>query len=270
LHSELAVAGAPKKESDHLKGSVNGGGKTVWLRTSAGSIHVKKWNATELEFEMLKAVAALALALGVEAADPVPLCLPKVHTVHLSQFRDVEHEQRHRPPDERMAGDELQIFFDMTQQKSLVYIHDDGPSSGPHRRDPDRAMLTDYAKQLQWNWEWVNKTVQRCTLEVQTRQMAPICISAKANMTGTGTISEDFKVDFYAENVVDPTRQVNEMVFTIVEQGTTTKPIKQDRRGQQIQPDRSVVQWFDRVTFYNMVETPIDPKQFAIPSECPA
>lgn len=49
VHSEFAVAGAPKKERDHLKGAVNGGGKTVWLRTSAGSIHVKKANALELE-----------------------------------------------------------------------------------------------------------------------------------------------------------------------------------------------------------------------------
>jgi len=220
---------------------------------------------------MLKATAAaLALALGVQAADPVPLCLPKVHTVHLSQFQDVEHEHRHHPPDERMAGDELQIFFDMTQQKSLVYIHNDGPHSGPHRGDPDRAMLTDYGKQLQWDWEWVNKTVQRCTLQVQTRPMAPICVSTAANMTGTGTISEDFKVDFYLANVVDPARQVTESVFTIVEQGTTSKPIKQDRQGQQTQSDRTVVRWFDRVSWYNMVETPIDPKQFALPAECPA
>jgi hypothetical protein len=49
VHSEFAVAGAPKKERDHLKGQVNGGGKTVWLRTSAGSIHVKKASAVELE-----------------------------------------------------------------------------------------------------------------------------------------------------------------------------------------------------------------------------
>ena len=49
VHSEFAVAGAPKKDRDHLKGAVNGGGKTVWLRTSAGSIHVNKANATELE-----------------------------------------------------------------------------------------------------------------------------------------------------------------------------------------------------------------------------
>ncbi len=49
VHSELPVAGADKKERDHLKGPVNGGGKTIWLRTSAGSIHLKKANAVELE-----------------------------------------------------------------------------------------------------------------------------------------------------------------------------------------------------------------------------
>jgi len=49
VHSEFQVAGAPKKDRDYLKGAVNGGGKTVLLRTSAGSIHVKKANAMELE-----------------------------------------------------------------------------------------------------------------------------------------------------------------------------------------------------------------------------
>jgi len=160
-------------------------------------------------------------------------------------------------------------FFDMNQQKSLVWIHDDGPQRGPWR-DPDRGMLTDYAKQLQWNWNWVNKTVQRCTLETMTRPLAPICISPPANLTGTGTIGEDFKVDFYGARVVDPTHQVEEMVFTLVESGTTSKPCKQDRRGQQIQPDRSIVQWFDRISWYDMVETPIPAATFAVPAECPA
>jgi len=49
VSSELAVAGAGKKERDHLKGPVNGGGKTVWLRSSAGSIHVKRADRVELE-----------------------------------------------------------------------------------------------------------------------------------------------------------------------------------------------------------------------------
>jgi hypothetical protein len=49
VHSELAVAGAAKKDRDHLKGPVNGGGKTVWLRSSAGSIHVKRVDGVELE-----------------------------------------------------------------------------------------------------------------------------------------------------------------------------------------------------------------------------
>jgi Toastrack DUF4097 len=49
VHSELPVAGAGKKERDHLKGPVNGGGKTVWLRSSAGSIHVRCVDGVELE-----------------------------------------------------------------------------------------------------------------------------------------------------------------------------------------------------------------------------
>jgi DUF4097 and DUF4098 domain-containing protein YvlB len=49
VHSDFAVSGAPKRDRDHLKGAINGGGKTVWLRTSAGSIHVNKANAIELE-----------------------------------------------------------------------------------------------------------------------------------------------------------------------------------------------------------------------------
>jgi hypothetical protein len=49
VNSELRVAAADKKDRDHLKGTVNGGGKTVWLRTSAGSIHVKRAAEVELE-----------------------------------------------------------------------------------------------------------------------------------------------------------------------------------------------------------------------------
>ncbi len=47
--SELPVVCDGKKEHDQLKGTVNGGGKTVWLRTSAGSIHVKRVDRIELE-----------------------------------------------------------------------------------------------------------------------------------------------------------------------------------------------------------------------------
>ncbi len=42
VHSELPVAGAGKPERSRLRGPVNGGGKPVVLRTSGGSIHVKK------------------------------------------------------------------------------------------------------------------------------------------------------------------------------------------------------------------------------------
>jgi hypothetical protein len=42
VSSELPVTVTGKKESNQLRGPVNGGGKEVFLRTSGGSIHVKK------------------------------------------------------------------------------------------------------------------------------------------------------------------------------------------------------------------------------------
>lgn len=42
VDSELSVDAAGKPSRSHLKGPVNGGGKPVILRSSAGSIHVKK------------------------------------------------------------------------------------------------------------------------------------------------------------------------------------------------------------------------------------
>lgn len=42
VSSELPVTVSTKIERSHLKGPVNGGGKTMLLRTSGGSIHVKK------------------------------------------------------------------------------------------------------------------------------------------------------------------------------------------------------------------------------------
>jgi DUF4097 and DUF4098 domain-containing protein YvlB len=49
VSSELPVVAVGKRENDRLKGPVNGGGKTVWLRSSAGSIHVKRVDGIELE-----------------------------------------------------------------------------------------------------------------------------------------------------------------------------------------------------------------------------
>jgi DUF4097 and DUF4098 domain-containing protein YvlB len=48
VSSELPVI-CDVKEHDRLKGPVNGGGKTVWLRSSAGSIHVRRVDGIELE-----------------------------------------------------------------------------------------------------------------------------------------------------------------------------------------------------------------------------
>jgi hypothetical protein len=48
VSSELPVV-CEGKEHDRLKGPVNGGGKTVWLRSSAGSIHVRRVDGIELE-----------------------------------------------------------------------------------------------------------------------------------------------------------------------------------------------------------------------------
>jgi DUF4097 and DUF4098 domain-containing protein YvlB len=42
VHSEFAVDSSGKPNRSHLKGPVNGGGKSVYLRTSAGSIEVKQ------------------------------------------------------------------------------------------------------------------------------------------------------------------------------------------------------------------------------------
>jgi hypothetical protein len=51
VHSEFAVGGGAKAERDHLKGPVNGGGKSVYLRSSAGSIHIVRAQATQAEAE---------------------------------------------------------------------------------------------------------------------------------------------------------------------------------------------------------------------------
>jgi DUF4097 and DUF4098 domain-containing protein YvlB len=42
VHSDLPVAVVGKAEKDHLKGPVNGGGKPIILRTSGGTIRVRK------------------------------------------------------------------------------------------------------------------------------------------------------------------------------------------------------------------------------------
>ena len=46
VNSELPVTVTGKLRRDHLRGPVNGGGKPVVLRTSAGSIHIIKSEAT--------------------------------------------------------------------------------------------------------------------------------------------------------------------------------------------------------------------------------
>jgi hypothetical protein len=49
VSSDLPVVCVGKRVNDRLKGPVNGGGKTVWLRSSAGSIRVKRVDGIELE-----------------------------------------------------------------------------------------------------------------------------------------------------------------------------------------------------------------------------
>ena len=49
VSSDLPVTVVGKIAHDHLKGPVNGGGKPVVLRTSGGSIHVKKLSVAALE-----------------------------------------------------------------------------------------------------------------------------------------------------------------------------------------------------------------------------
>jgi hypothetical protein len=51
VHCELPIAGGVKTERDHLKGAVNGGGKAVYLRSSAGSIHIIRAHVAQLEAE---------------------------------------------------------------------------------------------------------------------------------------------------------------------------------------------------------------------------
>ena len=48
VQSEFPIAGA-KPGRDHLKGPINGGGKSVYLRSSAGSIHIVRAQPVQLE-----------------------------------------------------------------------------------------------------------------------------------------------------------------------------------------------------------------------------
>jgi DUF4097 and DUF4098 domain-containing protein YvlB len=42
VNCDLPVTASGDKDRSNLRGAVNGGGKTVFLRTSAGSIHIEK------------------------------------------------------------------------------------------------------------------------------------------------------------------------------------------------------------------------------------
>jgi len=183
-----------------------------------------------------------ALFLGassiVMAAD---LCLPPVHTTIISSWRD---NIRVIDPDHRreyQEGDNLHLWIDQTQHKSLVHVHNMDPRYGP----PANGVLTDYNTGLQWRWDWVNKTAQNCMLQKFPQPEAPICISQNANQTGSGTIGEDYHVDFYLMTIHDHVRGVDMDVYTTMQQNSLSKPVEQFSRGrhQNPPPDNSTDYW---------------------------
>merc|ERR1719397_1003952 len=190
----------------------------------------------------------LSIVAGVFSA-PVDLCLPKVHEVVTST--QVEDSRGRR--EETHAH----IFNDGKAMKVLIH-HIEHHS----RRTPLESELLDFPTKRHWHWDIRNRTNATCTLTNLEGQYRPECVAHQANMTGNGFIGEDFAYDAYFSE--EHRYGYRAEIETLVESKTTSKPLERIERGFGL-----AFEFFERRTFFDLVESAIPSGTFDIPDQCP-
>jgi len=213
----------------------------------------------------MKLSLALAAATISATAFATDICLPGTHNTWVHSYHDKEVEYDHRVR-EYKEGDHVHIWMDDSIKMSLVHVHEDGD----HDKEPAKGILIDYGRGLRWEWAWNGHEARDCMLEKYHEEMEPICISQNANLTHTFNLGEDFKVDGYRHHVHDHEKGVDMDIDTLVENGTTNKPVEQKVMGfRKEYHEHEEEHWFHHMQWMDFSEAKIDPKTFALPKDCP-
>jgi len=202
-----------------------------------------------------------ALVVAAFAAN-VPICLPKVHTAMARQYFQQEEERVPFPiPIDSTSF--IQIWNDLGAQKSLFWDHED-----EMRTVRRGGVLRDYNKKYEWRWEWDDrrKQVFNCNLFLMPPDAkdAQVCLLHNANLTRSGTLGKDFKVDWYTERGTDG---VHDFEFVVTLESGSTELVVEER-GMGFNRITGV-SFYDSLQIYNMNTDPIDPKVFNVPQNCP-
>lgn len=212
---------------------------------------------------------ALAIAATEALPNPSTLCLPKVHSTFVHGYSDKVEQEGHSRPQEFRQGEVFQVFFDSDNQKSLVWVH---PQNARPRSDPDHGMLTDYAKKLQWRWDWdaQSQKVSNCALTEMNEPQEPYCFGGPAevtfNATGTGTTGESYPVDFWEGRFEK--QGFAEDIFVVMQAKSTSIPVEEIVHGE-FQERGEQGRYYERFSFWNFTSAAIDQSLFDVPSECP-
>lgn len=206
----------------------------------------------------MKFLAALA---GLAAATDI--CLPDTHSAWVHQYRD-EVRYDHRRPDEYKLGDHVHLWYCKSAQKTLVHIHEDDD----HYKSPAHGFLRDYASKSEWFWDWSNGTASNCEKRQIDKPMEAQCLAYQTTLKGNGTIGQDYAVDYYDHRVINKEKHYEFEVSTLVEAGSTTKPVEQKIRGAKAENGQKIV-FYERVELFDINTQPIAGETWDLPSNCP-
>jgi len=109
------------------------------------------------------------------------------------------------------------------------------------------------------------KQVYNCALSLLSNATDPrICLLNHADLHSKGMLGKDYAVDFYREQGQTISHLVD--FWATLESGSQSLVIAQ--RGVAINKITGV-SYHQQIDIYNLVTTPIDPKTFAVPGNCP-
>jgi hypothetical protein len=173
--------------------------------------------------------------------------------------------------DEYWEGDHLHVWFDGTTRKSLVHVYEEDWYN--HQGETHHIFsLRDYNTKRHWrgHWNHTTQTVSNCALEQMNRAFEVYCPLKGANKTSSGTVSKDFKVDFYSARYDDPDRKFFEEVHAIVEYGSTSLIMQERVFGEHFnETEQKLYKWVEHREWFDMVTTPIASSVFTVPPNCP-
>ena len=207
------------------------------------------------------------------------MCLGPTHDTFVQGFRESEvPAHAFQPPQEYRESDNFHVWNDKSQEKSLVYMHEEGSAGHQHSVHIGGA-LTDYKRGVQWRWDFDprTKSVYNCALVKldPSRTQQTYCFGhgqANFTKTGSGTIGGHFKIDSFSAELSDARRHIREEIDLIVEAGTSGDdviPVEEEEHYAMEAPGQRYIHGYARKTYFDFSTAAIPARTFEVPKECP-